>query len=468
MASPASFPLRLARPLGLLMLLGLLAACNGDPAKIVAEVAPQVVDQLPGDVSGIVDEDEAPLGHVDVYVDLSYSMQPYLSGGDTTPFHRFLNGLHNNLGGDLVSFSGFGFERGADVQRVAPLTIGEALAASSYVLLNNDYEDLLARFGGLDTTRLVVTDGVQSDPEAGARFGGIVAEARRWIEGGGAFAALLYRSPYRGTYYPEAAVCTASRVHFECPDRPFVVLAFAPSAGALDRLLAVIKSVVPSEHVVRIGGSAGLGLSLVAEADPPEGQRRRQRLIREPRTVRVPRFQPVEWGRVDTRAVGEDGFLPLQFDVRLAGGEALWQQMGPEEQERFITGLRPRLRAWSFDSKPRGGEGIGIDSVGVFQDLGGSRVAWQPDPADSTLVARLTVPVQRPEPARTRERHVAWVLTLEPFENLGGLVPAGYSTEVDCTNETCAQTLNLAPLLGAILRDLYLPGRQLFVTEWRG
>jgi hypothetical protein len=72
--------------------------------------------------------------------------------------------------------------------------------------------------------------------------------------------------------------------------------------------------------------------------------------------------------------------------------------------------------------------------------------------------------VQRP---RGDGRHFAWLVSLVPYGRANSLVPAGYTTASDCDAAACGRTLNLAPLLGAILRDDYVPARVLLLTEWR-
>jgi hypothetical protein len=431
--------------------------------EVVEAIAPQILATIVGDRTGIADPQIIKLGHVAIYVDQSASMRPYLSAGPTGEYHRFLEGLYNRIGADRATLHSFGFHSGQQEQAVRVAPIDALLRASNYVLLNNDYASLFAQFASIDTTRLVVTDGVQSDPGSGARFAEIIKGARGWIQRGGVFATLVYRSDYQGTYFPEAATCPMSAVHFSCPDRPFVVFAFAPSVQVIEQLLSdVMGPNLAPEHAVVIGGRS-LELKLVNRADAPEGQRRKDRLLRSSNPVYVRDIRPSEWVTVDARpARANDGFMPLQFDIVLTEDTAAWKQMDQVNLERFITRLRPSLRAWGIDSL-RHGQPV-LQEVDVFQKVDGTKIEWRDNEGGNPAVARVTVPVRRPP---THARYIAWVLTLTTVDNVDLLVPSGYSTEIDCANDTCNRTLNLAPLLGAIVRDLYVPGRQMFVTDWR-
>ena len=126
---------------------------------------------------------------------------------------------------------------------MTPLAVGALLTPDAYSRVNNDYGALFARFRPPTDSvpgpvRVVFTDGVESDPEGGAMFGQVVASADRYVRAGGAFAALVWRAPYAGTYYSEGAACPRGAFEMACRDRPLVAFVFAPTAGQLAALTA--------------------------------------------------------------------------------------------------------------------------------------------------------------------------------------------------------------------------------------
>ncbi len=182
--------------------------------------------------------DDAGTGAVEVFVDLSLSMQPYLADAQASVLRRVLVGMSNDLGGD-VAFRGFGFEPDSAAQTVSAMPVGALLTPAPYTRVNNDYGALFERFApdstGLGPVRVVFTDGVESDPEGGAMFGRIVGAADRYVRAGGTFAVLIWRAPYAGRYYSEGAACPRGAFEMACPDRPLVAFVFAPTAGQLRR-----------------------------------------------------------------------------------------------------------------------------------------------------------------------------------------------------------------------------------------
>jgi len=309
----------------------------------------------------------------------------------------------------------------------------------------------------------VITDGVESDPEGGPRFGRIVGAADRWVRAGGVFAAFLYRAPYAGTYFSEGAACPRGTLALACADRPLVAFVFAPTAEHVAQLAASVGADLQPAHVVRIGGRDA-DLVPVAEV-AVEGERRPLQILRDAGETIAPGFEAVPYARIEARATRADGFVPLEFEVRLDPEAEPWRSLSQTEREAFVRTLRPRLRAWAVDTRR--------DTVALHEV---EADVYRPTvTVDSAGVAHVVVPVKRPATAgpgvggtaADGARRFAFLLSLVPYESAPGLVPDGFSTASDCDPARCGQTLNLAPLLGAILRDDYVPARTLLLAEWR-
>ncbi|HEX9951709.1 MAG TPA: hypothetical protein VGB53_08070 [Rubricoccaceae bacterium] len=452
----------------------LVAGCGGgnafgDPAT-VGEVARLVLEEAPEAAGALRRTGDAPIGPVEVYVDLSLSIQPYLAPagtGGAPAFSRLVEALDNSLGSD-VEFFGFGFEPDSAAQTVTAISVGRLTQAATYTRVNNDYGALFAGFrpdsmGSLGATRVVITDGVESDPEGGPRFGRVVAAADRWVRAGGVFAAFVYRADYSGTYFTEGAACPRGRLAMSCADRPLVAFVFAPTAGQADQLRASMGDDLQPEHVVQVGGRDA-DLVPVAEV-AVEGSRRPRTLLRGLSQTVAPGFEAVPTASVDNRAADAQGFVPLEFTVRVDTDAEPWRSLSTAERAAFLRTLRPRLRAFAVSTRR--------DSVSIREV---EADVYRPTvTVDSVGVAHVILPVKRPTTtgvgvggtAADGARHFAFLLSLAPYESASGLVPDGLSTPTDCDAARCGQTLNLAPLLGAILRDDYVPARTLLLAEWR-
>lgn len=406
------------------------------------------------------------LGRVEVYVDQSLTMQPYAAAGAGAPYGQFLNHLHESMGGK-VAYYGFGYAgRGDSAQTVAPVGIEEVLAPRTYTRVNNDYGALFQGFGDTKATRVVVTDGVQSDRDAGARFGGVVEGAQAHLARGGVFAAYVYRSPYRGVYYPEAASCPG-QMRYACEGRPFVAFVFAPSRSALDAF-ARYATGGGLRPVASVRSYGDLAVTLAEETVPAAaaaGERRGPRptrVVSNVREVPVQGFRGITMARVREAAVDDDGFLPLQFDLEMPETEA--RRLGPEGVRAAFASLRPKLQAWAVTGRP--GRDLKVDSArSVFlKDQGAA-----PQLTVTGRKARLVVPVRRPDGLPEGARQIAWLATFRTAEGEAvGLVPGDVSTSVDCQADACERALNLRPLLGAILNRTYAAGQLLLLTDWPG
>lgn len=401
---------------------------------------------------------DAGTGEVEVFVDLSLSMQPFLADAQGSVLRRVLVGMSNDLGGDVV-FRGFGFEPDSTEQTVTTFPAGALLTAAPYTRVNNDYGDLFDRFAprragagsASDPVRVVFTDGVESDPEGGAMFGRVVRAADRFVRAGGTFAVLVWRAPYSGTYYSEGAACPRGAFAMSCPDRPLVAFVFAPTASHLDALMTSLAEADQPAHTIRIGARDGR-IEAVAEV-ASDNPRRPDRILRNPETVVPDAYEPVTVALVSEEHALPSGHVPLTFRLTVDPRAEPWRALSGTGRAAFLASLRPRLRGWAVSG--RDSTVLTEFEPAVFE----TRVE-----TDSAGALVVTVPVRKPA---AEGRHFVWLLSLTPYQTAQRLVPADLSTPTDCSAETCGQTLNLAPLLGAILRDDYVPARAVLLTEWR-
>ena len=186
-----------------------------------------------------------------------------------------------------------------------------------------------------------------------------------------------------------------------------------------------------------------------------EGERRPTSVLRSVREAVAPGFEAVSVAQVNNRSADAQGFVPLTFEVALDAEAEPWRSLSTEERNAFVKTLRPQLRTFAVTARRDSVSLIEVDAD-VYRPV---------VTVDSAGVARVTVPVKRPDV--TGVRQFAFLLSLVPYESAQTLVPDGLSTVSDCAAEACGQTLNLAPLLGAILRDDYVPARTLLLAEWR-
>lgn len=440
----------------------LLIGCSGcsklDEPQITA-IASTVVRTVPEATWALTNKDAPALDSVDVYVDLSKTMSPF-AHQRTSIYYQIIYQLHNRLAGQ-ISIHGFGFAPGDSVQTIKELAAPVALLQrSTYDRLNNDYAHLFTGFDDISTTRIVLTDGVQSNRGAAgerAAYAGIVEAARAWLQKGGFFAVMLYRSDYDGTYYPESPVCAGTSVSYSCR-RPLLAFVFAPSPETLNQLLHELGTDLAPQHIIRVGGNDLSLHPLANQFLESSAGRRGKPLLRDLTAMPLQNYVPVPTGLVSAQAVDNNGYIPLQFDLRLASNATYWRALPSEQLRQFLSSLKLDVRAWETD--PRS-DSLRLSPIEVGRQ--GVTVDVLETSAQDSVVARITVQVRKP--ADSKMRHFAWLFSLQTADG-DALIPADFSTDVDCTREQCPLTLNLRPLLGAILRD-YTPGRLLLITEWR-
>jgi hypothetical protein len=447
----------------------LLAGCDSMTPEARAErLAPLLVTQIRsgvgGDLSGIEDVDQH-LGHIDVYIDRSLTIQPY----DRSPESRFggLVGLFDDFIASEVSFFGFGFASREDgAQVVQRLAAQEAFDSATYTFANNDYAALFRTFRHDGSTRIVITDGVQSDPDGGARLSQVSSELNRWVTAGGTFAALLYRNPYHGQYYSDLP---GDDPWYDCQDRPLIVFVLAPSSQAIDDLLGRLGQSLRPEHIVRISGN-DLVIRPIGETLPDSGQRRGLRVARDIDNQLVKGFKPIHTQVVIGRAGNESaGFVPLQFEAVLAVGDHPWKSLGPEGSARFVQQLRPEIHGWAVDERRLAERTLSDSShpvpvVPVLLDTRSPAVSKPQVDGDSIRI-RFTIPLRRP-PAERND--FAFLVTLRPSEEGSlAMIPPTFSADDDRPADACGRALKLRRLLGGIVLRNYRPGRTLLLANWR-
>lgn len=458
------------------LLCGLVSACEPTPQQRVERLAPLVVHEIRagpgGDVSGLL-EQRQPLGKVEVYVDRSLTIAPY-DRSPESPFGKLV-GVFDDFIRSEVAFFGFGSPtREVPEQRVDRLAVHSLYDSATYGYANNDYADLFRIFQrDTLTTRIVITDGVQSDPEDLARLSAVADELHRWVTNGGAFAALLYRNAFHGQYYSDLS---GEDPVYACDDRPLVVFVLAPSSRAIDDLLARLGDELRPAHLLRINGN-DVGIRPMGETVPDTSKKERRglRVARDIDETLVRGFRPIPYAVVVGRTGQDtDGYVPLQFEVVLSLRDHPWASLGREATERFVRQLHTEFHGWAFDERRLGDEPDSRaerDSTQPVPLLEAVQIDDRPAAPPGVAVqgdslrARFTVPVRRPKSPR---HDFVFLVTLRPSERGAlDLIPESYSTDDDRSPTTCGRILKLRRLLGSIMLRNYIPGRTLLVADWR-
>ena len=428
--------------------------CEGEPEIVTAEVMKDVAS-----VGSITPLPQDEIDKVDVYVDRSLSMQAFTSAQQSV-YRNVLQDLDGLLAGN-IRFYGFGFpseEQGQVAERINPVQLEEA---SAYTYVNNDYGALFADLQpDSRRTHLVISDGVQSDVD-GPRFAEVVSGIGNWIEGGGIFALMAYRAPYEGTYYHESP--RPGQVQYSCSDRPFYAFGFFPSVRAKEDLLDILRgSGTAPEHVLTVGQASA---SIVAKEGglPPAGRGRGPQVLAtyNDHSASSPEIDHVYSGR----AVGKGPTTPLRFEVRF-DSTAPWTNLSEEEMTRVATSLRPSFQHWRVDTLEVTPSNVFLtpltdgNAPGIYDAK-----SIPDDPQNDPLVATLVAPMAYTS-GGGRQR-VASLLTvgLSPT-GANQLIPEDLSTRRDDRSSACSRTLNIQRTIGAVLRDHYVLGRALLVTQW--
>lgn len=460
--------------MALLSLLGL--GCGGEYTEEGVEaIARTVVEDHrsrpgSGDLGGLFYSPPGPQlpATIDVYVDRSLSMRPYAIT-EATRFAALLEAFDDMIATE-VSFYGFGFRRRGDEAQTVEATTASALARDptgrSYTFANNDYAALIADLANDSTTHVIITDGVQSDPQGGARLGDVASALDAWVSRGGAFAVLLYRTPYRGQYYSDEA---GPDPRYNCNDRPLLAYVLAPSARSIESLVTRLEETdIGPQHVVRTNGQALL-VTPAAELLPEEGERRGQRVLARRTSYLPDEFDAINVVEVDPRAPDANGFVPLQFDVVALLDEDPWNGLSLEPSTSFLLDLEPTVEAWEVDRRAfERREAESTDAVipvpVEYRPIGTPPVVTQ---QGDSLVARFTIPIRQPGEGGSRKDYALLVRFRPTESNARALIPDAYTTPSDLSPDACSRTLKLQRLVGTVMLRNYAPGQILLFTHWR-
>jgi hypothetical protein len=425
-----------------LVLFGLLGTTSGcDPSVITDDQAAMVADSL------LATPAQEPSQMVHVYLDRSASMRPFVQARGEV-LVQLVNLLDGVLG---AQFYGFGFPSQQTGQVIVPLRENpvQLLQPASYAYVNNDNGELFRALS--DSTsglHVVISDGVQSAPDDGMRYREIVESIRRWLDQGHVFAVFTFRVPYRGTYYSEvqAALGQGTAVAYDCEDRPLHLFAFSSSEAALARFRENLDAEgLAAQYEVEMGRPAGT----MRAAEAAEERRGTPRYLMKLYDHGLGTMPPVQSARLNRR----HDSIPLLFEVDTLAHP--WRSLSTDARLQALSSLRLDVVAYDLgnlhrqaaqpvrSTRPTSGAPVTVDSAGT----GG------------VALASIT-------PAEGRRQHTAWVASgrLTPV-GAQALVPAGLSTRDDRSPEACGQTLNLRPMLGALLQEHYVLGRAILVTE---
>jgi hypothetical protein len=439
------------------IVLGIVLFSIGCRGVLYDEEAPLLVEEVFTDVSpqgGVMSTEKADLGAVQVYVDRTLSMRPFAAAG-SSPYAALLRGLDDLLYSDS-QFYGFGYptDDGGQVVRPADPVLLETPA--QYTFVNNDYGPL---FSELETgkTHLVVSDGVQSEPRQGERFGEIVTSIGRWIEQGGIFTLIVFRAPYDGPYYHE--VPTVGTVNYRCDDRPFYAFGFFPSVAAKTELLDILEDGGVSPFYTLTVGEVSAAVRAQENAPPKDSTVPRGPSLLtsfEKHGDSSPKIHHVYSGRPATK-IGT--VSPLRFTVAFDSTRTLWSRLTASGRERVARSLEPSFRHWRIDTLS-----VPSKTASLTRLSAPELVDPTARPGESSWTAQLKTPLSFTPPELTR---IASLLTigLSPA-GANSLVPDALSTRRDDRPAACSRTLNIQPMMGVVLREHYVLGRALLVTEW--
>jgi hypothetical protein len=283
-----------------------------------------------------------------------------------------------------------------------------------------------------------------------------------WIEEGGVFALLAYRAPYRGTYYHESP--TTGSVQYDCDDRPFYAFAFLPSASAKQDLVEILESGnVAPEYVLTVG-QASADVQVMERQPPPDPTATSGDLSLTSYSAHesaAPDIRNVYSGR----PTGEES-MSLHLQVRFdstgpGGGLTPWPSLSREGINRVAQSLELSTRHWRVDTLSTARDRAVIRTVSSPGILNASSEA-----ANRPMHARMTA-TMRHSPGKRQERIASLLSIGLSTPGANAIVPDRFSTRRDDRPSACSRTLNLQRTMGAVLREHYVVGRALLVTEWR-
>jgi hypothetical protein len=169
----------------------------------------------------------------------------------------------------------------------------------------------------------------------------------------------------------------------------------------------------------------------------------------------------VYYGRPDVGG----GAAKARFDARFDLQDAPWSGLSDSELERVVTTMEPSVRSWAVNSVQ--------DDTASVQPLGSRRVGSSDSDvrilskSDSTWTVGVQIPLSD-GPPEGEAQLMASVLSLHPSPTgANRLIPSELSTRRDDQASACSRTLNLRPMLGAVLRQHYVIGKTALITNWR-
>jgi len=462
---------------------------GGGSTQLSSEVASEAASQVAAavadsSVEGSADltglrKDDTQLQKVKVYVDRSLSMMPYLGTRRDADFFRLLNRLGNFVGSE-TEFYGFGYKSANDEQQtVAPISPIQLRDPSAYRFKNNDYGSLLGQLTKGEATNLVVTDGVQSDPETKAQLGKVLSAIDQWVRSGGTFATLFHRTTYDGQYYSDLP---GEDPRYSCGDRPLTTFALGQSPSAVNDLLERFGQELRPDHMVRLGENP-LPIRPVERTVANDGRRGR-RVFRSTEKYVLEQFDQVYRAPVAPSSIGDDGFAPLQFRAIIDVESFPWAALDQNEITSFLEALEPQVEGFVINraaiekiNQPDRQRRASVappqseQKTKPLLERTSVQTREMPDPVVNTdgdsVRAQFTIPVRRPE-ASGRSAQFAFLVRFETSpRGARMLVPDSYTANNDLDPSNCDKILNIQQLVGTIMHRNYAPGQALLLSEWR-
>ena len=450
----------------ILCILVLGTGCGSDAVVSESAVRTIVADIQSGndiagpDISGVVTLDSDRLDSIETYIDGSLSMLPYGREPGTAFFS-----LTDILGDYVLSesqFRLFGYASAGDsVQTIVRIDPTEALQRGTYSFANNDYASLFESFPSDNKTRVIITDGVQSEPVEGARINRVSQAVYDRVAAGGTFAVMVFRQPYVGQYYSDL---TTEDPMYSCSDRPLVAFVMAPSALAVEELRQMVSKEVNLDHFVRVSGS-DLKLTPVSvrEAAQRGLETTTQRGLRNPAVSQIVGVAPlVHTADLRTTSQGGASVAPIHIEVSLMLNEAPWNTIPLDEIESFVGTLEIEPYLWVRRKVDRDSFSVVHVPIRVGQPTV-SPLVQQGD----TMSVVVELSLERPAELTRIDREMYLYLAARPTETLSrNLVPEAFSTNDDRSATSCSQVLKLERLIGSIMLNNYVPGQALIRLNW--
>ena len=439
----------------LLILAVVLTGCEPDLTDREAFLITQDIQEQVPNIGGLMRLTEGELGDLQIYVDRSASMQPYTAEPST--YSELLASLDTQLAGS-IDFFAFGYpsqQQGQVVESISPFALEEP---STYNWVNNDYGPLFADFDPTQS-HLAISDGVQSVADTGARQSGTVESVGAWVEQGGVFSLMVYRVPYHGTYYHEEP--TTGAMQYSCDDRPVYLYGFFPTVAAKNALMEILEvEGLQPDHQFTIGEtSVDVQVQERALGNPDDGRARGPRLLRNlVDHSSHPDLHNVASGR---HTGGQDRW---EMNVELDSTALPWASLPKSERRTVGANLTMEAQHWRVDS-----DSLAAKSNQVVNPPSDTPRLLDPEPmhiSDDAYTVRMGVTVDPHMPEGGRERTASLLTFGVTHSGANQLIPDNLSVRRDDDPAACSQTLNIQPVMGAVIRNHYIAGQALLITQW--